>query len=506
MNYFSRSVSPKNVRSPKRRLRNSPTPRGFWVWGQTVLAEDPVSGFELGSKVAQKIVHSLVMISVIGILVFITTFVVAQETPPADELAQLVQILRRQNPELAALRERITASGYRVSQAKAFSAPVIGADIEGIPKSNFSLNKYMDVEYMVMQGLPGPGKRGLRGKIAEKEVAMLEKEYSSRELDLILELKQLYYQLYFLERSIGINEENQELLSQMEKIAEARYSTGQAAQQDVIKAQVELAKLVNGAILLDQEKKITLSKMNTLLARELDKPVALPQSLELHLPSMDWAIVVGQMLEKSPELKSSQLAAEQAEAQVKLAQKEFLPDFQLRSEARHFKGDGGIREVDTFLGMNLPFWFWTDKRAVLQEKKGQWQVSKVSYQSIRNQALFQLQQAWIRVEAKQRIAELFETTLVPQARQVMESARAGYQTNKIDFLSWIDAQRFLKEISLEKEQSVVELHQGIAQLERAVGGELPEKTEGPFDPAQGRRETKVEGKTNSAAAEKGLGS
>ena len=87
--------------------------------------------------------------------------------------------------------------------------------------------------------------------------------------------------------------------------------------------------------------------------------------------------------------------------------------------------------------------------------------------------LFQLQQAWVAVEAKQRIAELFETTLVPQARQVMESARAGYQTDKIDFLNWIDAQRFLKEISLEKEQSAVELHQGIAQLERAVGGELP---------------------------------
>lgn len=416
-------------------------------------------------------------IGVIFMLVLMASFVFAQETPSTDELAQLAQILRRQNPELAALRERVAASGYRVSQARAFSAPVISADIEGIRKDKLSFNKYMNVEYMVMQELPGPGKRGLRGKIAEKEVAMLEKEYVGRELDLVLELKQLYYQLYFLERSIAINEENQELLSQMGKIAEARYSTGQTAQQDVIKAQVELAKLVNEAILLDQEKKIALAKVNTLLAREMDESVLLPKLLELHLPAIDWDIAVGQMLEKSPELRSSQLAAEQAETEMKLARKEFLPDFQLRSEARHFKGEGGIREVDTFLGMNLPFWFWTDRRAVLREKKGLWQASKVSYQSSRNQALFQLQQAWVQVEAKQRIAELFETTLVPQARQVMESARAGYQTNKIDFLNWIDAQRFLKEISLEKEQSVVEFHQGVAQLERTVGGELLGKEE-----------------------------
>jgi outer membrane protein TolC len=433
-----------------------------------------------------KIFHLLTI--VVMVFTSMASFVFAQETTPSDELAQLTQILLRQNPELAALRERVVASGYRVSQAKAFEAPVIGADIEGIRKDKLSFSKYMDVEYMAMQELPGPGKRWLRGKIAEKEVALLEKEYSSRELDLVLELKQFYYQLYFLERSIAINEENQELLSQMGKIAEARYSTGQSAQQDVIKAQVELAKLVNESILLDQEKKIALAKVNTLLAREMDEPVSPPKALELHLPSVDWDIAVGQMLEKSPELRSSQLAAEQAEAEVKLARKEFLPDFQLRSEARHFKGEGGIREVDTFLGMNLPFWFWTDRRAVLREKKGLWQASKVSYQSSRNQALFQLQQAWVQVEAKQRIAELFETTLVPQARQVMESARAGYQTNKIDFLNWIDAQRFFKEISLEKEQSVVEFHQGVSQLERAVGGELP---------------VEVEGKANSAEAEKG---
>lgn len=423
----------------------------------------------------RKIFHLLTMVGML--FTGMTSFALAGETPSADELAQLEQILRRQNPELAALRERVVASGYRVSQAKAFSAPVIGADIEGIRKDKLSFNKYVNVEYMVMQELPGPGKRGLRGKIAEKEIALLEKEYAGRELDLILELKQLYYQLYFLERSIAINEENQELLSQMGKIAEARYSTGQTAQQDVIKAQVELAKLVNEAILLDQEKKIALAKVNTLLAREMDESVLLPKLLELHLPAIDWDIAVGQMLEKSPELRSSQLAAEQAETEMKLARKEFLPDFQLRSEARHFKGEGGIREIDTFLGMNLPFWFWTDRRAVLQEKKREWQASQVFYQSSRNQALFQLQQAWVQVEAKQRIAELFETTLVPQAQQVMESARAGYQTNKIDFLSWIDAQRFLREISLEKEQSTVEFHQGVAQLERAVGGELPGKDE-----------------------------
>ncbi|MBI1976435.1 MAG: TolC family protein [Candidatus Omnitrophica bacterium] len=435
-------------------------------------------------------------------LVSTASFVFAQEMSPADELAQLVQVLRRQNPELAALRERISASGYRVSQAKAFEAPVIGADIEGIPKRDFSFNKYMDVEYMVMQELPGPGKRRLRGEIAEKGVALLEKEYAGRELDMILELKQFYYQLYFLERAIEINQENQELLRQMGEIAEAKYSTGQTAQQDVIKAQVELAKLVNGAILLDQGKKIALARINTLLARGMEEPVWPPKALQLHLPAVDWDIAVGQMLEKSPELKSSQLAAEQAETEMKLARKEFFPDFQVRSEARHFKGEGGIREVDTFLGMNLPFWFWTDKRAVLKEKKGEWQASKSSYQSSRNQALFQLQQAWIEMEAKQRIAELFETTLVPQARQVMESARAGYQTNKIDFLNWIDAQRFLQEISLEKEQSVVEFHQGIAWLERAVGGELPVEVEGQGSKVEGQR-SKVEGKTNSAGPEKG---
>ncbi len=172
------------------------------------------------------------------------------------------------------------------------------------------------------------------------------------------------------------------------------------------------------------------------------------------------------------------IAKEQAKTAVQVAKKEFFPDFQIRAEARQFNEENQIREFDTFLGVNLPIWFWTKQRAGLREKQAQLSATEAAYQAMRNQALFELQSAWIQVRSKQRIAELYLTTLVPQARQSVEAAKASYQADKSDFLTWIDAQRVLKEFQLEQERALVELHQSLAELERAVGGVWPEKAEG----------------------------
>ncbi len=202
------------------------------------------------------------------------------ETEPLDSL---IETLRTQNPELMALRQQIQAAKERVPQERSLMDPMIGVDIEGIPRRQFSYNNYMDIEYMVSQQIPFPGKRRLRGKMAEQGVALLEKEYQAREQQVALEFKKTYYQLYWIERSIQINQENSKLVEQISQIASAKYSTGQATQQDVIKAQVELAKLINETITLEQEKEIALAMANTFLARELNTEIPLLWGVRFHL-------------------------------------------------------------------------------------------------------------------------------------------------------------------------------------------------------------------------------
>jgi outer membrane protein TolC len=96
---------------------------------------------------------------------------------------------------------------------------------------------------------------------------------------------------------------------------------------------------------------------------------------------------------------------------------------------------------------------------------------------MRNSVFFEVQNALVLVESNQRLVALYETSVLPQARQSLQSAMAGYEGDKNDFLTLIDNQRNVKAFQLEYYDSIVKLEQSFADLERAVGTDLEESHE-----------------------------
>jgi outer membrane protein TolC len=405
------------------------------------------------------------------LIIFYAGKVFAGEETQVEQVSiiTIIDEVLKNNPELAAARSRRDAAFNRVPVAKSLKDLMVGADFEGVRRGTLDIGKYMDVEYMVSQEIPFPGKLSLRGKVALQEAKMADSDYKAKERDIYARAKSAYYDLYMVDRSTEVNQQNRDFLEQFARVAETRYAAGLSSQQDVLKAQVELAKLANELITLGQERETAVAKLNALLNRPTRSPLGIKSEVPKTEFSWTWNDLEGLTLEHRPELKAMEYGIKRAESSLTLARLEYMPDFTTRVEARQFDGEGGIREYDVFLGVNIPIWFWTKQKYQVKEAKNNLEEAKALYQTMKNNVLFEMQDALVRVESSQRLSKLYTTGVLPQAQQALEASQIGYQTGKVDFLNLIDSVRTFKDFQLEYYESIVKFEVAFAELEKAVG-------------------------------------
>ena len=124
--------------------------------------------------------------------------------------------------------------------------------------------------------------------------------------------------------------------------------------------------------------------------------------------------------------------------------------------------------------MNIPFAFWTKPKydAGVRETRAAEQAARTRHHSLRNITVFQVNDFWVKLQASQRVADLFSTTVLPQAEQNLTASLAGYRTGNVGFLDVIDAARNLEDFRLSYYRALVEREQHLAALEQVIGREI----------------------------------
>jgi outer membrane protein TolC len=108
------------------------------------------------------------------------------------------------------------------------------------------------------------------------------------------------------------------------------------------------------------------------------------------------------------------------------------------------------------------------------------QAAKARVQAMESMVRLAVQEAYVRAKAAQDRAALLRTTIVPQSRQTLEVSRVAYQTDRVDFQAVIDNERVLLDVQLDYFRALTDFTQAIADLERAVGADLPAGTTSVF--------------------------
>ncbi|HEX7469477.1 MAG TPA: TolC family protein, partial [Verrucomicrobiae bacterium] len=146
-------------------------------------------------------------------------------------------------------------------------------------------------------------------------------------------LKKSYYQLYFLDEKIRVNKQTLDLLADLEKLARSQNEVGKVTLQDVLRAQVEQDRLRTETINLDDSRHSLMAQFKAALGLTSDQPDPPAPAKFESTPVVSDEQLWTTALARNPELKAMAAEVRRAEASLRLAHKERVPDFNLGLEA-----------------------------------------------------------------------------------------------------------------------------------------------------------------------------
>jgi cobalt-zinc-cadmium efflux system outer membrane protein len=377
-----------------------------------------------------------------------------------------------QNPALQSSQFAAEASRVLIAPARALPNPTVTFEHMGdiIPFQRQAGDPSSANTYGVEQEIPFPGKRGLKGQIASAEAEGQQWSHQATHLQVISEVKQAFYDLYLIHKSIELQLENKDLLQKFEEIAESRYRVGQTMQQDVIRAQVELSKVLDRLLGLAQKKRIAEARINTLLHKPPENPLGKPAEVKKSELKYSLDELTQLALANSPALKVQDSEVSRRVYSAQLAKKEFYPDFAVGFT--FFDRRDNPEMYRLMFSAKLPLYFWQKQGPELDAARLNVSSAQMMRESAATTVRFQVKEAHTNASTAERLANLYFAAIIPQATLSLSSAISSYEVGRLDFLRVIDAQTALIEYRMKYFESGMEFQKALAQLEPLTGVEL----------------------------------
>lgn len=390
-------------------------------------------------------------------------------------LESLIGEAKENNPDLLAAKKRWEAAKARVPQAKSPEDPVIGLRVEKIPRNSFQLNNSMpdDRALSISQAIPFFGRLSLKGKIALVESQMVASEYKQKELDLVNELKNAYYDLFINYKEIELRRFSLEFLEGIAKIAQAKYSVGSLSQEEVLKIHLEVGQLNTDIMNLRQENRAKQTRINTLLNRDPESQLGVPVITEEITVIPDIKSLYQDMLLNQPELIIFAYAIERNKHAKSLAKRSFFPDLMAQIVQRGI-ASGTLGPWDLMLSFSLPLWFWTKQRYEIKEAIANLEEAQAAYKGMQNKAYSRLKDLLAKIEISKNQIALYKDNLIPIIENTINSSLAGFRTGKVEMMALLDNQRMLVETRMKYYKALVDYHMNSNDLEWQVGLNLKE--------------------------------
>jgi outer membrane protein TolC len=400
----------------------------------------------------------------------------ASEALPGAKLPELLALAEERNPDYASMRAEADAALERVDPAAALPDPKLRVELMDITKGgeqNPTLlpNEVGSTRYTWMQDVPWFGKRALKREIAalDHEGARARAELNWSELS--ARIKSAYAQSYYLHQSERLASEILDLMSQLERLAQARYAGGLAAQQDVIRAQLEQGSMKNELIALEHEQHMVRSRLNTLLARPAEAALATPEDLRPLPPpgQLDFNVLQARVRERNPQLFAENTRVKSAEKSRELSIKNRFPDFNVSISPT--QTGGAIKEWGLMVELNIPLQ-QSARRAQEREAQAMLSAAELRKEATANQVLGDLAENLATLETAQRTEATATNMLLPLAELNFKAALANYESTKLDFATLLEAQRQIRQARQNQIKAQLDAQLRLADIEKLLGEDL----------------------------------
>jgi outer membrane protein TolC len=247
--------------------------------------------------------------------------------------------------------------------------------------------------------------------------------------------------------------------------ANARYASGTAPQSDVLRAEVEVARLEALARSLVSEVRAAEAMLNTSLALDADAPVP-PLALVEFAGSLPSWSVVKTALTSRPELAAGRAEVARAEAEEQVMRDMFRPMATIRTGPSSTMAEG--RGWMAMVGISLPIWRGK-LRAGVAEAQAMRAMSQADLQAMTRMVEGEAAVAVNQLQAARDRQTALNTDVLPRARMAIEPAVAGYTAGQLPLVSVIEAVQVLWRVQSELVAADMELGLAWARLGRAIG-------------------------------------
>jgi outer membrane protein, heavy metal efflux system len=322
----------------------------------------------------------------------------------------------------------------------------------------------------LMQDFPGPGKLKAAGNVAAAESVSKYFAFETSVLNTAFSVKQAYYQLWFLNEKIRINQQTLGLLTDLEKVARAENEAGNGTLQDVYRAQIERDRMTTEIANLEDSRRPLTAQLKAALGLTRNQPDPPQPTQFASTPlALDGDTLLDTAFARNPRLKSMEADVRMAEAQIAMARKSKVPDFSAGLQA----------EVYTppfywpYGNVTLPI--WRDKIAA--------QIAAAQANKRAAEARLTAEQIGVTVDFAMktydyreatRMVSLLQNKLIPKAKTSLEMARAAYLSGQVNFFNLMDAERTLFNFQLEEVESRTRREITLAELSLSIAGIAPE--------------------------------
>jgi outer membrane protein TolC len=383
----------------------------------------------------------------------------------------VVGVVLERNPTLDQMRATAAAVAARYPQVTSLDDPT--ATAWTAPGSVGSSNVNYAARVEVAQKFLYPGKRGLKGSAVRAEALAATEDVEDARLQLVESARSALADYYLAVKATTVAEENAKLLGEFRKNAEARYKAGQGQQQDVLQADVEIARQEERLVSLRRARAVAIARLNTLMHLPPDGPLPPPADAGPSAPLPDAAKLREASLGR-PDVRALVARIGAEESALALALKEYNPDVEVMAAYDGFWQGAGGRPLQWQVGarVNLPVRF-ARRGGAVEEARAKVAQRRAELARLTDQIGLQVQEAFEQVRETDEVVKLYETKILPAAAANVKEAQAGYTNNRVPFLNLIEAQRNAVGLRDRYYEAVAEAVRRRAALERAVGAPLP---------------------------------
>jgi outer membrane protein TolC len=385
----------------------------------------------------------------------------AKPLPSPLAIGDVIRIAGERRDEIHAARARTRAGEARPAIVSALSDPMLSPSLDHLP---FMLNG-ADFSVALEQQIPLSGIRGHRRASSLADVDRLRAEATRTTLDVGIEAANAYLMLQERRRTAALLDEQLAFARSVVSAANARYASGTAPQSDVLRAEVEVARLEATARALVGEVRGAEAMLNTSLALDADTPVPLLSPLTLAQPIPAWSSIRSALTAR-PELAAGRAEIVRAEAEVQVMRDMFRPMATIRTGPSYTMAEG--RGWMAMVGLSLPIWRGKLKAGVA-EAEAMRAMSEANLRAMTRMIEGDAAAAISQLQAARDRQAALTADVLPRARLAIEPAVASYGAGQLPLVSVIEAIQALWGVQSDLIAADTQLGLAWARLGRAIG-------------------------------------